>query len=82
MVWDGRNAKGMRAPAGLYSVEVTAETAEGGAVPVSTHLSGTVRAVDNENGTLFLDVDGHRVALGDVTTVRTPTATEDEGASS
>jgi flagellar basal-body rod modification protein FlgD len=82
VVWDGRNAKGVRAPAGLYTVDVQAADEQGRAVPVSTRLSGTVRAVENDAGALFLDVDGHRVALGDVTAVRTPATTEDEGASS
>jgi len=82
VVWDGRTAEGLRAPAGTYTVAVTAETAGGEPVPVSTSLSGTVEAVENEGGTLFLDVDGHRVAIGDITAVRTPAATDEEGTSS
>jgi flagellar basal-body rod modification protein FlgD len=82
VVWDGRNDRGMRAPAGTYSVEVTAEDAQGGPLAVSTQLSGTVEAVENEGGALFLDVDGHRVALSDITAVRTPAATDEEGTSS
>jgi len=81
VVWDGRTSEGARAPAGAYTVEVEAVAADGQPVPVSTRLSGVVRAVENEDGLLFLDVDGHRVALADVTTVRQP-ADQDEGASS
>ncbi|MFP4270520.1 MAG: flagellar hook assembly protein FlgD [Alphaproteobacteria bacterium] len=82
VVWDGRNAEGLRAPAGTYTVEVTAETADGEPVPVSTRLSGTVEAVENEGGALFLDVDGQRVAIGDITAVRSPAATDEEEPSS
>ena len=82
VLWDGRDNKGVRAPAGLYHVDVEASDLDGQSVPVSTRLSGTVRAVENDAGTLFLDVDGHRVALGDITAVRAPATTEDQGASS
>jgi len=82
VVWDGRTDEGLRAPAGTYSVDVTAADADGGPLAVSTRLAGTVGAVENEGGTLFLDVDGHRVALGDITAVRTPAATDEEEPSS
>ncbi len=82
VVWDGRTDEGLRAPAGTYSVDVTAAGENGGPLAVSTRLSGTVGAVENERGTLFLDVDGHRVALGDITAVRTPAATDEEEPSS
>ncbi len=82
VVWDGRTDRGLRAPAGTYTVDVTAAGPDGTAVPVSTRLSGTVAAVENDGGTLFLDVAGNRVALRDVTAVRTPAVTENEGASS
>jgi len=81
VVWDGRDKDGLRAPAGTYHVEVAAADAAGTPIPVSTHLSGIVDAVESEDGTLFLDVAGHRVALSDVTAVRLP-ASNDEGASS
>jgi flagellar basal-body rod modification protein FlgD len=82
VVWDGRTDEGLRAPAGTYTVDVTAAGENGAPLAVSTRLSGTVGAVENEGGTLFLDVDGHRVALGDITAVRTPAATDEEEPSS
>jgi flagellar basal-body rod modification protein FlgD len=82
VVRDGRTSDGLRAPAGTYDVEVEAMDAAGVPVAVSTRLSGVVRAVEHDGGTLFLDVAGQRVALGDVTTVRTPTEPHNEGASS
>ena len=82
VVWDGRDDRGIRAPAGTYTVDVGAETAQGRPLPASTRLSGTVDAVENEDGTVFLDVDGHRVAMSDITAVRTPAATDKKGASS
>jgi flagellar basal-body rod modification protein FlgD len=82
VVWDGRTEDGTRAPTGTYSVAVTAASAGGEPVPVSTSLSGTVAAVEKEGGSLFLDVAGHRVALSDITAVRTPAATDEEGPSS
>ena len=82
VVWDGRDHRGFRAPAGTYTVDVDAETARGVPLQASTRLSGTVEAVENEGGTLFLDVGGHRVAIGDITAVRTPAATDEEGTSS
>jgi len=82
VVWDGRTDEGLRAPAGTYTVDVTAADADGGPLAVSTRLAGTVGAVENEGDTLFLDVDGHRVALGDITAVRTPAATDEEEPSS
>ena len=82
VVWDGRDHRGFRAPAGTYTVEVDAETARGVPLQASTRLSGTVDAVENEGGALFLDLGGHRVAIGDITAVRTPAATDEEEPSS
>jgi flagellar basal-body rod modification protein FlgD len=74
MRWDGLGLDGRRAPAGLYSVEVTAKDAADRAVGVSTTTTGVVDAVELKDGKLMLSVDGVMVPLDALLSVSRTTA--------
>ena len=67
--WDGSDATGGRAPAGRYTMEVTARGADGNAINVSDEVSGRVDGVTYENGFPELQVGGRTILLGDVRSV-------------
>ena len=72
--WDGRDAAGRRAPAGLYRIDVAATGPGGGAIAVDTAVSGTVDGVEFEGDRVMLSVDGVMVPLDAVTALRRPAA--------
>ncbi|HET6520745.1 MAG TPA: flagellar hook capping FlgD N-terminal domain-containing protein [Geminicoccaceae bacterium] len=71
--WDGRDAKGGRAPEGPYRIEVTAVDAKGAAVAADTTVRGVVDGVEIGAGGVALSVNGAVVPLGAVTAIRRPT---------
>ena len=75
VAWDGRDQTGARLPDGLYSVEVTAQSTAGAAVPVSTTIAGIVDGVELQGDRLMLSVAGVLLPLDAVTTIRRPPAT-------
>lgn len=68
--WDGRDADGIRLPAGRYQVELSAVGPDGGTVPVAAEVSGVVRGISYEHGYPELLVGDSRVLLGDVREVQ------------
>ncbi|MBP2275039.1 MULTISPECIES: flagellar hook assembly protein FlgD [Sphingomonas] len=56
--WDGKLADGSTAPAGSYTLALTATDAAGNPVPVTIHAQGTVQEVSSANGALTLKVNG------------------------
>ncbi|RUN76238.1 flagellar hook assembly protein FlgD [Sphingomonas sp. TF3] len=58
MAWDGTLADGSTAPAGSYTLALTASDAAGNSVPVTIHAQGTVQEVSSANGALTLKVNG------------------------
>jgi flagellar basal-body rod modification protein FlgD len=70
VVWDGRDARGLRVPPGTYRVEIVA--ADGAGTPIAADLrtAGVVDAVFFENDTLLLSAGGLRRPASSVTAVR------------
>ena len=66
VVWDGNTDDGERAPAGSYSVNITAVDANGETFDTSLSITGIVTGVVYRGGIAFLKLDGAEVALGDV----------------
>ncbi|WP_426258035.1 flagellar hook assembly protein FlgD [Sphingomonas sp. DC1600-2] len=58
MAWDGTLPDGSTAPAGSYTLALTASDAAGNSVPVTIHAQGTVQEVSSANGALTLKVNG------------------------
>jgi flagellar basal-body rod modification protein FlgD len=68
--WDGKDDAGGSLPDGRYRVTFAATDASGGAVLVSTAVSGRVAAVERTDGTTILRLaDGRTVSLSNVQTV-------------
>lgn len=56
--WSGILADGSRAPAGAYVLKLTAEDANGNALPATLQSLGTVQDVVQRNGELWLGLGG------------------------
>jgi flagellar basal-body rod modification protein FlgD len=69
--WDGMGSDGNMQPPGLYTVEISGTDLRGRAVDVSTSTVGTVTAVDFTADVPMLTIGNTKVALTDVTDVRT-----------
>lgn len=83
--WDGSHRGGGTVSAGTYSVVVDAKDAEGNSIDTSTAVSGHVRGIESQNGTIFLLVGDRAVPLGQVINATQPgtqngTAAQDDGA--
>ena len=74
LAWDGRDHTGARLPEGLYRVEVSATSAAGAPVPVSTTIAGTVDGVELLGERTMLSVDGVLLPLEAITSIRRPPA--------
>lgn len=71
MMWDGRNAQGIVAPAGTYTVSVSAKTEAGGTVSSSQETTGTVEAVAFDKGYPVLQLsNGVSVPVSDLLSVQ------------
>ncbi len=68
--WNGKDNDGNNAPAGSYTLSVEATSASGVAVNVNIASSGTVDGVDLSGDTLYLLINGQKVKLENVTTIR------------
>ena len=70
--WDGTSDEGSRVPEGTYSFEVEATDSGGDPIGARTFLSGAVdRVTFGEEGTM-LWVDGTKVPMGQVRSVKAP----------
>lgn len=68
--WNGETNDGGTAPDGQYSLSITATNADGVAVGVNIASAGIVEGVDMSGDSLVLLVNGQKVSLEDVTTIR------------
>lgn len=68
--WDGASSTGQQMPEGQYSITIDARDTDGAHVPVSTETTGIVEAVDLSGVEPVLIVDGARVNLSSVRSVR------------
>lgn len=58
-IFDGKDERGDKLPAGFYTVEATAvDTATGANRRLATYVTGVVRGVDMSTDEVFLDLDG------------------------
>jgi hypothetical protein len=57
-------------PDGDYKVEISAFNGTGGPITVDKKISGTVSAVDYANGTVLLTVNGTKLPLSQLASVR------------
>ncbi|MBL8713771.1 MAG: hypothetical protein JNM12_12795 [Alphaproteobacteria bacterium] len=66
-VWDGKNSSGNMAPAGTYTLKVSAGNATTTSLNVTTYVPGRVTSLESaDDGTLVLNVNGVKVPLTDV----------------
>ena len=68
--WNGVSDVGQQLPDGDYSVEIAAQSATGGAIATSNKLLGVVTQVDYVAGTVMLTVNGTKLPLAQLSTVR------------
>ena len=71
-VWDGLLADGSTAPAGNYTISIAAVDKSGAAISARTSMTGIVDGVDMSGVEPYLMIGNARIALGSVTSVRTP----------
>jgi len=70
LVWDANGSSGAPCPDGLYSVQVEALDASGQPIQVDTFLRGRVSGVVYDNGMTLLEMDGQRIPIADILSVR------------
>lgn len=68
--WDGKDANGRALADGPYTMRVIAQDASENEVEVTMRQSGVVSAVEFDNNTPVLTVNGSGIQLSDVITVR------------
>jgi flagellar basal-body rod modification protein FlgD len=68
--WNGYSDAGTKLADGDYSVEISAMNSNGGAIQTSSKVIGTVTQVDYANGTVLLTVNGNKLPLSQLSTVR------------
>ena len=67
--WDGRDNSGALLPAGAYTFAVSATSAAGSSLPVTTYTTGRIDGVNLAGGTPQLSIGASSVALSDVISV-------------
>lgn len=73
-VWDGNDGNGQAQANGIYTIKVSANTADEEPITLNTSVIGKVDGVSNDDGTLVVTIGGIGYPLGDVLSVReTPT---------
>ncbi|MFH1129718.1 MAG: flagellar hook capping FlgD N-terminal domain-containing protein [Pseudomonadota bacterium] len=78
--WDGRDSIGNPMPNGTYDVQISAKSADGTSLEVSTYFKGVVTGVSYSGGIPMLEVGDNKVQVGDVIAVRLPNDTaKDDG---
>lgn len=79
--WDGTMTNGGIAPPGTYEIKVDSLDSEGKGVSSSIVVTGSVRGVETQNGTIFLLVGDRAVSVASVLNASKPTiiAANDDG---
>lgn len=72
--WDGTLATGGRAPAGSYTLRLTAQDSAGATVPVAVRSTGRVETVTLDAGTLAVGIGGVTLPASKVVRVSAPSA--------
>lgn len=73
VIWDGTNSNtGATMPDGAYNFAVTVQDANGKSLTATTFTTGTVTAVNTQNGSASLSLGNVSVPLGNVQTVYNP----------
>ncbi|HEX7887629.1 MAG TPA: flagellar hook assembly protein FlgD [Phenylobacterium sp.] len=72
LTWDGKDQGGSNLPDGTYSLKVTAKDSEGATVTSSTHVDGLVTAVEQQDGSTYITVNGVRVPWDKLVSIRQP----------
>ena len=76
ITWDGKMANGQKAPAGSYTVKVTAQDATGAAVTAAQDVTGTVKSIGFDKGYPELVLDnGATGSVADLVSVSQPAST-------
>jgi flagellar basal-body rod modification protein FlgD len=70
--WNGKDLNGNPLPAGTYSLQVTAVDANNKAITASIYQDGVVTAVEQQNGTTLLTINGAQVPMNSVVNVTNP----------
>ena len=70
--WDGLGADGQALPAGIYQLSIEAKDAEGTAVAVATHVTGTVTGVETSDGRPVLKMGDIEIDPNDVLSIHQP----------
>lgn len=69
VTWEGTNTDGETAAAGNYTFELSAQDANGDALNVKTHMSGTVDRVTFGQDGILLWINGTKIPMGQVQSV-------------
>ena len=73
--WNGTETDGTQAPAGTYTLTVSASDATGAPITTTTYVPGTVSGLEtSDDGTLMLDINGSLVPMTDVRQVSDATS--------
>lgn len=72
--WDGLTNSGATAAEGIYRVEVVPKDAAGEAIDVEVTTLGQVSGVKFVNGVVLLEINGEHYQLGDLVSLREPSA--------
>lgn len=75
VAWDGRNSSGKQVAAGDYTFKVLATDVNGDTVSSTTLTTGTVDGITFEDGVTYLTVNGQKIAIGDILTIKEPEET-------
>jgi flagellar basal-body rod modification protein FlgD len=67
--WNGQGTNGTQWPDGAYTMSVTAQSASGQSVGVSTVVSGTVSSVDLTKTPPVLSINGQSFTVSQITGV-------------
>lgn len=67
--WDGKDAQGKTLPDGSYTYQVTALDSQGQGLAVTNYFTGKVLEVFQDQGGIWLRVDGREVSLDSIVSV-------------
>jgi flagellar basal-body rod modification protein FlgD len=70
--WNGKDLNGNPLPAGTYSLQVTAVDANNKAITASIFQDGVVTAVEQQNGSTLLTINGAQMPMNSVVNVTNP----------
>lgn len=73
--WDGKGPTGAKLADGTYTLRVTATDANGKAVTSTNYVEGLVTAVEQNNGSTMITINGGQVDWGKVTSITQPANT-------